>query len=162
MVVMNCQALLVFAMLSLCCIYVHAVKTASLLVSINQERDQIQLENGDSSPDHIDLQLGAGGHGDVGEYIQSSSCILAIIQLAPCNKFVQFHAAAASETPHRMKFVKLLSLVFPSIACARSQPILLASTLVCSSNSSWMQTCGETQHLCNGILLEFFPSYLIF
>jgi hypothetical protein len=49
-VVMNCQALLLFAMLSLCCHYVHAVKTASLLVSINQERDQIQFENGDSSP----------------------------------------------------------------------------------------------------------------
>jgi hypothetical protein len=113
MVVMNCQALLVFAMLSLCCHYVHALKTASLLVSINQERDQIQLENGDSSRDHINLQLGAGGHGDVGEYIQSSSCIFAIIQLAPCNKFVQFHGAAASETPHWMKFVGLLSVVFP-------------------------------------------------
>ncbi len=49
-VVMNCQALLLFAMLSLCCHYVHAVKTACLLVSINQERDQIQFENGDSSP----------------------------------------------------------------------------------------------------------------
>jgi hypothetical protein len=49
-VVMNCQALLLFAMLSLCCHYVHAVKTASLLVSINQERDQIQFENGGSSP----------------------------------------------------------------------------------------------------------------
>jgi hypothetical protein len=49
-VVMNCQALLLFAMLSLYCHYVHAVKTASLLVSINQERDQIQFENGDSSP----------------------------------------------------------------------------------------------------------------
>jgi hypothetical protein len=49
-VVMNCQALLLFAMLSLCCHYVHAVKTASLLVSINQEHDQIQFENGDSSP----------------------------------------------------------------------------------------------------------------
>jgi hypothetical protein len=49
-VVMNCQALLLFAKLSLCCHYVHAVKTASLLVSINQERDQIQFENGDSSP----------------------------------------------------------------------------------------------------------------
>jgi hypothetical protein len=144
MVAMNCQALLVFAMLSLCCHYVHAVKTASLLVSINQGRDQIQLENEDSSPDHMDLQL--GGHGDVGEYIKSSSCILAIIQLAPCNKFVQFHGAAASETPHRMKFVGLLSLVFPSNACARLQPILLASTSVYSPQTSCMQTCGEIQH----------------
>jgi len=95
--------------------------------------------------DHIDLQLGAGGHGDVGEYIQFSSCILAIIQLAPCNKFVQFHGAAASETSHRIKFVGLLSLVFPSIACTRLQPILLPSTSVCSPDYSCMQTCGETQ-----------------
>ncbi len=43
------------------------------------------------------------------------------------------------------KFVGLLSLVFPSIACTRLQPILLPSTSVCSPDSSCMQTCGETQ-----------------